>query len=126
MIGEILKEKKPEDKPKFFLHDEVKLWLKDHLRITQSFTPDAMFDYELGTKFQTFSGFIRGLESKISIHIDSELVTETFTTISLDIYRPLKKLSDHIDLRTSQVIYLENKVRDLEKRIEELEKPLDV
>lgn len=126
MIDQILQDQKPENKPRFFLHDEVKLWLKDHLRITQSLTPNTEYDFELGNKLQTFSGFVRGIDSKVSIYIGDEMITESIQSLNIDAYTPFKRLSDYSELKTTQVIYLENRVKDLEKRIELLEKPSDV
>lgn len=127
MIEDTLKERKPGDKPRFFLHDEIKEWLKDHLRIDHVVATVSEVDVTLGAKLNSSGAFTRSITSTITVSLDDDVITESHYVTQVngikDSIKPLVNVSEACMIKISQ---LEAENEHLKRRIELLENPLPV
>lgn len=130
MIADILKEKTPETKPRFFLHDEMKAWLADNLKLNMRIGHHFSTNYAVINKLQNL-GFYNllpvGLAIETSISIGDEYISTAGTSISMI---ETEKLTEHFLTVNEKVKvrldYLEAICADLQATNQELRKRLDL
>jgi hypothetical protein len=83
MIADILKEKTPETKPRFFLHDEVKAWLHDNLEIRIKVLPSYSTNWDMQSKLQNL-GFYRPIITSFMLQTNVTIAGETAAYIESD------------------------------------------
>lgn len=132
MLGDILKDRKTTDKPRFFLHDEMKMWLKENLKI--KIVPTARSEYssilssKLGIAAITFK-----LDIETNITIDNECLLQEIQSVDLDNTRTaLEKLCSiveacmvHINQMHAQINELTMECAQLKSQIQPLQNSLD-
>lgn len=127
MIADTLKDRKPRDKPRFFLHDEMKQWLKDHLQVSHVVSTVSEYDSSLGAKLNSRGAFTRSIHSIVTLSIDNEVITESQYVTQVDgikdSIKPLVNVSEACMIKISQ---LEAENEQLKRRIELLENPIPV
>lgn len=126
MISETLKDYKPGDKPRFFLHDEVKQWLKDNLKVTVQSGDKPLNDPHVSGMLNA-AGLVEGHSLFIQIAIDNELICDRFCKFENTGYpQALKTLTNVMTSCMQQINQLHAENEELRKRIELLETPLPV
>jgi hypothetical protein len=116
ITDEIKKEYNPEHKPRFFLHDEMKLWLKEHLNITlinQKNVSSTLIHNKLN---------IYGLIDKQSTMLSVSIAGEFICTSNIEIdnsknIEALEKIVNFSEITMSKTLELETKIRELEQRL---------
>jgi hypothetical protein len=116
ITDEIKKEYNPEHKPRFFLHDEMKLWLKEHLNITlinQKNVSSTLIHNKLN---------IYGLIDKQSTMLSVSIAGEFICTSNIEIdnsknIEALEKIVNFLEVTMSKTIYLESKIKELEEKL---------
>jgi len=128
MIDQILKDHKPGEKPRFFLHDEMKAWLADNLKIGIDAGINHEYDYNLTQKLGIHSGYLpAGINIKVDVLIDNEvLVSQGSNTYFPEIVTALKCLSNVSEQCMIQIRNLQIQNEELKRRIELLETPLPI
>lgn len=125
MIDEILKEHKTGEKPRFFLHDEMKAWLADHLRITIQSGVNHAYDYTLGQKLKVYSGaFPAGINIKVEAYIADELIVSHGSSHSLHEYvESLRSLATVAEECMFRITDLQRENEELKRRLDLIENP---
>lgn len=130
MIDDIMKERTPEAKPRFFLHDEVKAWLADNLQVNIQLTPNHSTHWGLQNRIQNYgiySPLVAGFALESRIMVAGETIQLQGSNISmahhLDV---IQKLLEKIDMTEAQIQHLNASNEHLVRRIELLENPLPV
>lgn len=131
MIDEILITKTPDQKPRFFLHDEVKAWLKDNLEISVQLKPlvsqdnmlTAILQRDLGYYQQPAFGFT--IESKVML--DGDCIAFSGSTVST---HANEQLTTHFLVENTKIKQrfemLESENANLKRRLDLLENPLPI
>lgn len=83
MIADILKEKTPETKPRFFLHDEVKAWLHDNLEVRIKVVPSYSTNWDMQSRLQNL-GFYRPIVTSFMLQTNVTIAGETAAYIESD------------------------------------------
>jgi len=83
MIADILKEKIPETKPRFFLHDEIKAWLHDNLEVRVKVVPSYSTNWDVQSKLQNL-GFYRPIVTSFMLQTNVTIAGETAAYIESD------------------------------------------
>ncbi len=124
MLDQILQEHKPGDKPRFFLHDEMKAWLQDHLEVViktgVNRSPDNDTAERLGLKENIPAGFF----ISVDIKLDEEEITSAGRNVSLnEIALGMGSLSRVVETCMVHIQRLMEEVRVLQQRLDQLQKP---
>ena len=123
MIADVLKDHKPGDKPRFFLHDEMKAWLKDHLDIKITYGENRSFDYEMQGKLALNNTLPVGFYMSITLSLDGELVAIQQFNIPMQEYeKAFKTICNVSETCMIQINRLLSEVQILQQRVQELEK----
>lgn len=127
MIDDILKQHQPGTKPRFFLHDEMKAWLCEHLDLKVSASVNHSIDYNLQTKLGLLDTLPVGHALVIEIELAGETIVKEGVNLRMGEYEQafkcLANVSEQCMLKITQ---LEQENQDLKRRIELLENPLPV
>ena len=123
MIEDVLKQHKPGEKPRFFLHDEMKSWLKDNLDIKVVHGENRSADYTLQSKL----GLNNSLPVGHYVHITLSIAEEPIIIQSFNLplpeyeqsFRCLANVSEKCMIEINRLI---SEVQILQQRIQELEK----
>jgi hypothetical protein len=123
MMDEILKEHKPGDKPRFFLHDEMKAWLADHLKVETAVVKKESTDLELQEKLNLHKGLSTGHVAHIRVSLDGKIISKQNIDLDYtDHYQAIKTLANvvescmvHINRLTSEVHVLQSMVHQQTK-----------
>lgn len=127
MIDEVLKQHQPGDKPRFFLHDEMKAWLSDHLNITIEAGNNRSGDYSLQTKLNMHQGLTVGSWIRINVLIDGEPVAvKGINWYMEDHEKAFQTLATVAENCMIHIQKLQAENQELIRRIELLENPLPV
>lgn len=126
MIDQILKDRKPGDPPRFFLHDEMKAWLADNLRITIQAGVNHAYDYTLGQKLKVYSGnFPAGIHINVEASIADELFVSQGSNYSLHEYvESLRSLATVSEECMFRILDLQRENEELKRRLDLIENPL--
>jgi hypothetical protein len=126
MIDQILKDRKPGEKPRFFLHDEMKAWLADNLRITIQAGVNHAYDYTLGQKLKVYSGnFPAGIHINVEASIADELFVSQGSNYSLHEYvESLRSLATVSEECMFRIVDLQRENEELKRRLDLIENPL--
>jgi len=125
-IGDVLKEHKPGQEPRFFLHEEMKMWLKKNLKMAIYITPVSDMSSVLSNKLAIHQ-FTTGANIDVSLSIDDELIMSGNQTVSLYGHKEsIEKLSNIAEACMVQINQLLNVNTELRRRIELLENPIPV
>jgi hypothetical protein len=125
MIDDILKEHKTGEKPRFFLHDEMKAWLADNLRITIQAGVNHAYEYTLGQKLKVYSGnFPAGVNIKVEASIADELFVSQGVNFSLHEYvESLRSLATVTEECMFRILDLQRENEELKRRLDLIENP---
>jgi len=125
MIDQILKDRKPGDPPRFFLHDEMKAWLADHLRITIQAGVNHAYDYTLGQKLKVYSGnFPAAINIKVEAYIADELIVSHGCNQSLLEYvESLRSLATVTEECMFRIVDLQRENEEFKRRLDLIENP---
>lgn len=128
MINSILQERKPEDKPRFFLHDEVKAWLGDNLQINIRVSPNYSCKWDLQNKlqqYQIYNPLLIGFSLESSVLIDGETIQlQGSNTLMLEMEQLASLLVTRLEMYDNQIKHLNATNEHLARRIELLENPI--
>jgi hypothetical protein len=121
-ISEILEDRKPGDKPRFFLHDELIAWLKDNLTISTYVTHST--DYGLGVKFGITQGIPVSMIINTKIMLDDTTISETVSHTPIggiseafkSINTVLEKIIYNVAELNKTIVILEEKIKELENK----------
>jgi hypothetical protein len=83
MIDQILKEHKTGDKPRFFLHDEIKAWLQDHLYLVIKGGINRSADMETAQKLGLKQGIPAGFYIELAVMLNGDVVTTAARNITM-------------------------------------------
>ena len=123
MIDDILKEHKPGDKPRFFLHDEMKEWLKDHLTLTVTDGESRSSDYNLQQKLNLNDRLPIGFDLSFTLSLDREFIAFRKVHLSMQEYeRAFQCVANVNEKCMIEINRLISEVQVLQQRIHELEK----
>ena len=124
MIQDVLKQHKPGDKPRFFLHDEMKAWLGDNLNITVTTSPNSSYDHTLATKLGV-PHIVVGHSLVITVYVDNEMIaTQGVNIIDPDREQVLKTLANVCEKCMIEINDLTYKVGELRRRLDLIENPI--
>lgn len=127
MIQDLLvKEKIQDQKPRFFLHDEVKTWLADNLSIKVNVTANMSTDYRLANFGIPQIPIMYTIT--VTSFIDNKPIGDT-GYLKIDLYdyqNAFIQLADRLNYCTLATYNLQAENQELKKRIELLENPLPV
>ena len=127
MIEDILKERKPGDKPRFFLHDEMKEWLKENLSINMTAVDEGSTDYNLRQKLSLYEDLTTGVNIDLDISIAGENIIRTVTPIHMRSHeKAFQTLANVVENCMIKITQLEADNQELKRRIELIENPLPV
>jgi len=126
MITEILKERAPDQKPRFFLHDEMIAWLKDNMKIQVNQYATTLGDSQLAEKL----GIPHSMGLTDAIHIDmtitvggSVIATQSTKTSIYEYHKAFRTLANvtetcmvHITNLQNEVTYLKAQLNSYENR----------
>lgn len=125
MIADQLKDRKPGDKPRFFLHDEMKAWLKENMVVTLSSQAMRSSDFALTQKLNLFEQLTTGHHVDLEISIAGETLTRMTTAINMSSYeKAFQTLTHVVETCMIQISNLREENNQLRKRIELIETPL--
>jgi hypothetical protein len=128
MITEILKERAPDQKPRFFLHDEMIAWLKDNLKVKVQpcFTANAP-DYDLAGKLGCSHVIPTHLQLDVTVKVGDEVIITECTVAHAEPYlSALKTLANVVEQCMIHINELHAANNELQKRIELIDKPSSV
>lgn len=138
MIDDILKDRTEGQKPRFFLHDEMKEWLTENLEIKARLIPNQVTDYSLSQLLQRlniYGSLTGGVTMEISASIAGNYMPVMGTTASFNpdisvMYSLLKDREDKdqiIATLRNQINYLKTDVsacmEEITKLKEQINKP---
>ena len=125
MIDQILKDRKPGEKPRFFLHDEMKAWLADNLKITIQAGVNHAYDYTLGQKLKVYSGnFPAGIHINVEASIADELFVSQGSNYSLHEYvESLRSLATVTEECMFRIVDLQRENEEFKRRLDLIENP---
>lgn len=124
MIADVLKEHKPGDKPRFFLHDEMKEWLKNHLTISVTHGENRSTDYNLQQKLNLTYSLPIGFNISFTMSLDGEPVAiQEFNLPMHDYERAFKCLANVNERCMLEINNLLHQNYLLQNRIQKLENP---
>ena len=124
MIEDVLKQHKPGDKPRFFLHDEMKAWLKDHLDVKITHGENRSSDYNLQQKLNLNNTLPVSFYVSITLSLDEEPVAMQQFLLPMQEYerafQAIANVSEncmiHINRLMSEVQILQQRIQQLEKK----------
>lgn len=126
MITDIIKDRKPGDKPRFFLHDEMKQWLKDNLILSVDTMNIYSYDSTL-IKMLNVHSITTGHNLSIRCSIDGEHIAAYTSQLHMQGYEEtLKTLANVCTNCMQHINQLHAENQELKKRIELLENPIPV
>lgn len=124
MIDQILKDRTPDQKPRFFLHDEVKAWLKDHLDIQVTHGENRSSDFILQGKLGLNSTLPVGFYLSITVYVDKEPVAIRQFNLPMQEYEQgFKCVANVLETCMQKINILEAEKNELKRRIDLLENP---
>lgn len=127
MIDDILKDRKPGDKPRFFLHDEMKQWLKENLVVSMTTMSARSSDYNLRQKLSLYEDLITGVDIDLDISIAGENIIRTVAPVRMGSHeKAFQTLVNVVENCMVQITQLQAENQELRKRIELIENPLPV
>lgn len=127
MIEDILKERKPGDKPRFFLHDEMKQWLKENLIVSMKTLSTGSTDYNLRQKLSLYEDLTTGVNIDLDISIAGENIIRIVTPIHMRSHeKAFQTLVNVVETCMVKITQLEAENQELRKRVELIENPLPV
>lgn len=127
MIEDILKERKPGDKPRFFLHDEMKEWLKENLSINMTAVDEGSTDYNLRQKLSLYEDLTTGVNIDLDISIAGENIIRTIAPVHMRSHeKAFQTLVNVVETCMVKITQLEAENQELKRRIELIENPLPV
>lgn len=123
MIDQILKEHKTGDRPRFFLHDEMKAWLQDHLHLTIEGGINRSVDIETSQKLGLKQCITAGFYIELKAMLDGDVITTAARNITLteipEAFSTLSKVVEncmvHIQRLTEEVTVLQQRLDSLQK-----------
>lgn len=123
MIDQILKDHKTGEKPRFFLHDEMKAWLADNLVVTATMSANHSIDYDLQNKLGLQYSLTSGFSIVVSTSIAGEFISVQPVQVNLtDHERAFRCLTSVSENCMAEITRLGEMVRTLHERLLELEK----
>lgn len=127
MIDQILKDRTPDQKPRFFLHDEMKAWLADNLKVTMQASANKSIDYRLQSQLGLYDTLTAAHNVSISIELAGETIEHTHVTLHYDQYeKSMQSLANVAERCVTAIHRLEAENAELKRRIDLLENPLPV
>lgn len=124
MITDILKQKT--DKPRFFLHDEVKAWLGDNLRVNIRVAPNYSANWDLQNKLQNYGWYnpiTVGFAMETTISVNEEIIQmQGSNTLMLENESLTTMMIKRFESYDAHIQHLEATNQMLQRRIETLEK----
>jgi hypothetical protein len=118
MIEDILKERKPGDKPRFFLHDEMKLWLKDNLKIYSHAITQGQGHSPLQNKLNLSAPLPNEYVIQTGISMDGEQLSYTTVSINLRQYeQALQTMSNVVETCMKEILILQHDNKMLKELI---------
>lgn len=78
MIDQILKDRTADQKPRFFLHDEMTAWLSDNLEVRTVLTPNHVTDYSVVSglqKINVYNKLVGGVTTETTVYIGGQPIT---------------------------------------------------
>lgn len=122
MIDQILKDRQPDQKPRFFLHDEMKAWLKDNLDIQVTHGQNRSSDFNLQAKLGLSYTLPVGLYLSITIYVDKEPVAIQQFNLPIQEYeQAFKCVANVLETCMQKVSIMQAENAELKRRIELLE-----
>lgn len=122
MITDILKERTPDQKPRFFLHDEMTAWFSDNLEVRTRLTPNHVTDYAVVNSLQkinVYNQLVGGVTIETTAYIAGQPITGTHgSTVSMmahiEVIYQLLQNKDHqeqlIDSLANKISFLETEL----------------
>lgn len=131
MIDDILQERTPEQKPRFFLHDEMKAWLADNLEIKFRLSPNFSSDYKVINELQNNYGIYTPPLAGIAIETRVVVAGETIqlagsNTQMLDSSFIYQIVLREAEIAKQQHAKLQYDYEQLKRRVDLLENPLPI
>lgn len=130
MITDILQERTPEQKPRFFLHDEIREWLSDNLQISTKLYPNHSTNYHLQQALHNYKCYAMPV---VGLAIESEVKIAGTTIQLLGTNVPMMEneviLGTVLHHQTSMQYSIDMLIEEnkhLKRRIELLENPLPI
>jgi predicted aldo/keto reductase-like oxidoreductase len=125
MIDQILKDHKPGEKPRFFLHDEMKAWLGDNLDIQVIHGVNKSADFTLSGKLGLYETLTAGHNLQITVRLAGEIISMHGVNLSLvDHEQAFKCLANVTENCMIQITQLQQENLELKRRIDLIENPL--
>jgi hypothetical protein len=125
MIDQILKDHKPGEKPRFFLHDEMKAWLADNLDITIIHSVNKSVDSTLSGKLGLYETLTAGHNLQITVRLAGETISMHGVNLPLvdheQAFRCLANVAENCMVQINQ-LQVEN--LELKRRLDLIENPL--
>jgi hypothetical protein len=125
MIDQILKDHKPGEKPRFFLHNEMKAWLGDNLDIQVIHGENRSTDYSLQSKLGLNNTLPVGHHLSITLSIDKEPITVRGINLPMTEYEhALRCLANVTENCMKHINQLQLENLELRRRLDLIENPL--
>lgn len=126
MIDDVLKNREPGQKPRFFLHEEMKAWLKDNMKLEVSaYTGDSL-DYSLKNKLNV-ANLPNQIIMNASLTIDGEVLGTSYKLLNfqgwIDAMGCMSRVTEQCMM---QIQMLQNENAELKRRIDFIENPLPI
>ena len=127
MITDILQERTPEQKPRFFLHDEMVAWLADNLKLEVVHQIERSRDHQLQQKLSLYNGLPNALLVNIVASAGGVTFYQGTAPISLHEYeRAMQCLVNVNETCMQKITQMEYQLQQLQRRLELLENPLPI
>lgn len=83
MIDDILLDRTPGQKPRFFLHDEMTAWLTDNLHVRTQIKYNKSANYPLRQKLNLYDDLIVGLHIETEVSLSGTSMITSGSSVSL-------------------------------------------
>jgi hypothetical protein len=115
MITEILKDRTADQKPRFFLHDEMTAWLSDNLEVRSVLVPHHVTDYSLVNglqKINIYNQLVGGVTTETTVYIGGQpIIGKHGSTVSMMAnIEVFYKLLEHREQQEQLIASLVNKI----------------
>lgn len=124
MIDQILKDRQPDQKPRFFLHDEMKAWLEDNLDITIIHGVNKSTDFTLSGKLGLYETLTAGHNLQLTVRVAGETISMHGINLPLvDHEQAFKCLANVAENCMVQINQLQAENLELKRRLDFIENP---
>jgi hypothetical protein len=124
MIQDVMKDRKPGDKPRFFLHDELKEWLADNLQVSITSHTHQSLDAFITSRLKV--GPIVGHTVSLEVKLAGEVIDiRTTQLMNQDAERTIRHILQLLEAHHRLCQDLRLELAALETRVNTLETKLN-